>query len=182
MPWSKLTAQFYAFSWFQVPRERIITDAGFREETKNLSKIGTKANQDTAWHAWFGVIFLDFCPGNHWPPDSRKQWPQSNEIETPGGCRLLTWHHSDSPTLRVVFTNKGRTQDWREGKTGLISNRSSFNSYPSGAPKPHTGLPLAKTIWTRWFTTACAVKKKKNTKNLGGRLHPSRNVFNSPIS
>lgn len=161
MSLSKLIAQFYAFSWFQVPRERIMTDACFREETKNLSKIGTNANQDHAWHARFGVIFLDFCPGNHRPPSVAEGGDQSQTKWRPlgaAGCRPGT--HSDSPTLRVVFMNKRRTQDWREGKIGLISNRSSFNSYPSGAPKPHTGLPLAKTIWTRWFTTVCAVKKK----------------------
>lgn len=45
-----------------------MTDACFREETKNLSKIGTNANQDDAWHARLGGIFLDFCPGNHRPP------------------------------------------------------------------------------------------------------------------
>lgn len=86
MALSKLIAQFYAFSWFQAPRERITADAGFREKTKNLSKIGTKASQDDAWHARFGVIFLDFCPGNHRPPRVAEGDDQSQTKQRPLGA------------------------------------------------------------------------------------------------
>lgn len=92
MSLSKRTAQFYACSRYE--KGRIRTEAWFREGNKNLEQIGTRANQDGAWHAWFGVPSLDFCSRNHQALSVAEgnDLSQNKQRDPAGGYWLLTWY------------------------------------------------------------------------------------------